>query len=125
MAGGELRFGTASIYMAKHEHIRRRRTSTKNWITWLRFRPISACISSHFNGLIVMERRKLGLDWVLRGIPEQPGGERRGGIAKQARGRCHWRAVRVRPAGVSRHVACAGASPRHEGISLGDAGAAE
>src|ERR1700722_10087227 len=61
MAGGELRFGTASIYMAKHEHIRRSRTSTKNWITWLRFRPISACVSSHFNGLIVMERRKLGL----------------------------------------------------------------
>src|SRR5271166_4091953 len=37
IAGGEFRFGTASIYMMKHEHIRTRRTSIKYEITWLRF----------------------------------------------------------------------------------------
>jgi hypothetical protein len=38
MAGGEFRFGTASMYMAEHEHIWRQSTSIKKDITWLRFR---------------------------------------------------------------------------------------
>src|SRR3954470_21078332 len=37
MAGGEFRLGTDSIYMADDGHIRRKGTSPKFWITWLRF----------------------------------------------------------------------------------------
>src|SRR5271166_6148888 len=61
MAGGEFRFGTASIYMTKHGQIRERRTSLKSYITWLRSRPVYQRFSRPFNGLVVFGRRKLSL----------------------------------------------------------------
>src|SRR3954447_6336192 len=47
MAGGEFRFGTASIYIAGLESIRPRGTSHKRVITWLRFETVR----SSFPGL--------------------------------------------------------------------------
>src|SRR5580692_10463871 len=61
MAGGEFRFGTASIYMAKQKPIRFPGTNHQSVITWPRFGQFhdhSAGISA---GLIVSTRGKLGL----------------------------------------------------------------
>src|ERR1700722_12360030 len=61
MAGGEFRFGTASIYMAKQKPIRFPGTNHQSVITWPRlgqFHNHSAGISA---GLIVSTRGKLGL----------------------------------------------------------------
>src|SRR3954452_18446265 len=61
MAGGEFRLGPDSIYMADDEHIRRKGTSPKFWITWLRFQRKYATLGS-FQLVVRIARRKLGLD---------------------------------------------------------------
>src|SRR4051812_6753939 len=61
MAGGEFRLGTDSIYMADDEHIRRKGTSPKFWITWLRFQRKYATLES-FQLVVRIARRKLGLE---------------------------------------------------------------
>src|SRR6185437_13396832 len=62
MAGGEFRFGTDSIYMARHQHRPPESTSAKIWITWLHYGCVSGPIASLFNTIAVFRRGKLGLD---------------------------------------------------------------
>src|SRR5690242_1979415 len=61
MAGGEFRFGTDSIYMARHQHRPPDSTSAKIWITWLHYGCVSGAIASLFNTIAVFRRGKLGL----------------------------------------------------------------
>src|SRR5690242_7852922 len=61
MAGGEFRFGTDSIYMARHQHRPPESTSAKIWITWLHYGCVSGPIASLFNTIAVFRRGKLGL----------------------------------------------------------------
>src|SRR5690242_15140619 len=61
MAGGEFRFGTDSIYMARHQHRPPESTSAKIWITWLHYGCVSGAIASLFNTIAVFRRGKLGL----------------------------------------------------------------
>src|SRR5271157_1729410 len=61
MAGGEFRFGTASIYMAGGEPIRLSCTSHKRVITWLRFCEVGSRFSRTSAEFIVRARGKLGL----------------------------------------------------------------
>src|SRR6516164_5842757 len=62
MAGGEFRFGTDSIYMARHQHRPPESTSAKIWITWLHYGCVSGPIASLFNTIAVFRRGKLGLE---------------------------------------------------------------
>src|SRR5689334_12716684 len=66
MAGGEFRFGTDSIYMARHQHRPPESTSAKIWITWLHYGCVSGPIASLFNTIAVFRRGKLGLGDTLR-----------------------------------------------------------
>src|SRR6185437_15862698 len=66
MAGGEFRFGTDSIYMARHQHRPPESTSAKIWITWLHYGCVSGAIASLFNTIAVFRRGKLGLDALHR-----------------------------------------------------------
>src|ERR1700755_1490349 len=61
MAGGEFRFGTDSIYMARHQHRPPESTSAKIWITWLHYGCVSGPIASLFNTIAVFRRGKLGI----------------------------------------------------------------
>src|SRR3974377_732180 len=61
MAGGEFRFGTDSIYMARHQHRPPESTSAKIWITWLHYGCVSGAIASLFNTIAVFRRGKLGV----------------------------------------------------------------
>src|SRR5690348_5785940 len=68
MAGGEFRFGTDSIYMARHQHSRPHRTSTKTWITWLRVRALPAPVANLLKAFAIEGSRKLGLDCPPTGL---------------------------------------------------------
>src|SRR3954470_22714840 len=61
MAGGEFRFGTASIYMAQRDNIQPNRTSQMRVITWTRFRRPQRHFLSTSAAFIVSARGKLGL----------------------------------------------------------------
>src|SRR5689334_11224206 len=63
MVGGELRFGTASIYMAQGDNIRPSRTSKICAVTWRRFRQLQGHFSSTAAAFIVSARGKLGLTY--------------------------------------------------------------
>src|SRR4051795_6422494 len=62
MAGGEFRFGTASIYMAQRDNIQPNRTSQMRVITWTRFRRPQRHFLSTSAAFIVSARGKLGLE---------------------------------------------------------------
>src|SRR3954466_6647211 len=64
MAGGEFRFGTASIYMAQRDNIQPNRTSQMRVITWTRFRRPQRHFLSTSAAFIVSARGKLGLNRV-------------------------------------------------------------
>src|ERR1700741_3485199 len=66
MAGGEVRFGTASIYMAAWKSIRSCGTNHISVITWLRHRRFSRHAARTSAGLTVSGRGKLGLVLQLR-----------------------------------------------------------
>src|SRR4051812_24012861 len=66
MAGGEFRFGTASIYMAQRDNIQPNRTSQMRVITWTRFRRPQRHFLSTSAAFIVSARGKLGLAHRLR-----------------------------------------------------------
>src|SRR3954452_13122683 len=61
MAGGEFRFGTASIYMAQRDNIQPNRTSQMRVTTWTRFRRPQRHFLSTSAAFIVSARGKLGL----------------------------------------------------------------
>src|SRR3954466_13653740 len=61
MAGGEFRFGTASIYMAQRANIQPNRTSQMRVTTWTRFRRPQRHFLSTSAAFIVSARGKLGL----------------------------------------------------------------
>ncbi len=79
MAGGEFRFGTASIYMVVWVPTRLGSTSHERAITWLRFSMVSSDFSQTppicSNGKT--EARFSGCDLV--GVEHADGGDRRGG----------------------------------------------
>src|SRR4051812_27882277 len=60
MAGGEFRFGTASIYMAQRDNIQPNRTSQMRVTTWTRFRRPQRHFLSTSAAFIVSARGKLG-----------------------------------------------------------------
>src|SRR3954447_10378136 len=62
MAGGEFRFGTASIYMAQRDNIQPNRTSQMRVTTWTRFRRPQRHFLSTSAAFIVSARGKLGLN---------------------------------------------------------------
>src|SRR3954451_16190051 len=71
MAGGEFRFGTASIYMAQRDNIQPNRTSQMRVTTWTRFRRPQRHFLSTSAAFIVSARGKLGLGQ----SQERPNGE--------------------------------------------------
>src|SRR5690348_18181754 len=73
MAGGEFRFGTDSIYMARHQRRPPESTSAKIWITWLHYGCVSGPIASLFNTIAVFRRGKLGLESRLPDLDAQNG----------------------------------------------------
>src|ERR1700742_3981579 len=61
MAGGEFRFGTASIYMAREEPLRPRSTNHEAVITWPRFGWNRSHFARTSADLTVSTKGKLGL----------------------------------------------------------------